>query len=66
MGAFLRPFRVGLIHRCRRSVLFSAENGLESERIFPRESKQRTFTEPGTYNYRCGPHEEMKGVIVVE
>ena len=52
--------------RTSHSVLFPAENGLESERLFPQESWQRTFAQPGTYNYRCGPHEEMKGIVVVE
>lgn len=52
--------------RTSHSVLFPAENGLESERLFPDEHWQRTFTRTGTYSYRCGPHEEMKGLIVVE
>ncbi|NJD36634.1 MAG: plastocyanin [Betaproteobacteria bacterium] len=52
--------------RTSHSVLFPAENGLESERLFPDESWQRTFAQPGTYSYRCGPHEEMKGRILVE
>ncbi|MFA4968217.1 MAG: plastocyanin/azurin family copper-binding protein [Sulfuritalea sp.] len=52
--------------RTSHSVLFQAENGLESERLFPDEHWQRTFTRPGSYSYRCGPHEEMKGLIVVE
>lgn len=52
--------------RTSHSVLFPAENGLESERIFPQERWQRSFALPGTYAYRCGPHEEMKGLIVVE
>lgn len=52
--------------RTSHSVLFPAENGLESERMFPQESWQRTFAQPGIYPYRCGPHEEMKGVVVVE
>jgi len=52
--------------RTSHSVLFPAENGLESERLFPQESWQRTFTQPGTYGYRCGPHEEMHGLVVVE
>jgi plastocyanin len=52
--------------RTSHSVLFPAENGLESERMFPDESWQRKFTQPGSYSYRCGPHEEMKGSIVVE
>jgi len=52
--------------RTSHSVLFPAENGLESERLFPDETWQRTFKQPGTYRYRCGPHEEMKGTVIVE
>ncbi len=52
--------------RTSHSVLFPAENGLESERLFPDEHWQRTFTQPGSYSYRCGPHEEMKGLVLVE
>ena len=52
--------------RTSHSVLFPAGDGLESERLFPDEHWQRSFAQPGVYNYRCGPHEEMKGVVVVE
>ena len=52
--------------RTSHSVLFAAENGLESERLFPGESWKRSFAAPGSYGYRCGPHEEMKGVVHVE
>jgi plastocyanin len=52
--------------RTSHSVLFPAENGLESERLFPQEQWQRTFGQPGRHEYRCGPHEEMKGVVLVE
>ena len=52
--------------RTSHSVLFPAENGLESDRLFPDEQWQRTFTRPGSYSYRCGPHEEMKGLVLVE
>ena len=52
--------------RTSHSVLFPAENGLESDRLFPDEHWQRSFAQPGSYSYRCGPHEEMTGVIVVE
>ena len=52
--------------RSSHSVLFLAENGLESERLFPQEQWQRVFDKPGSYEYRCGPHEEMKGVVLVE
>jgi plastocyanin len=52
--------------RTSHSVLFPDENGLESERLFPDESWQRTFKLKGTYKYRCGPHEEMTGTVIVE
>ncbi len=52
--------------RTSHSVLFPAENGLESERLFPDERWQRTFKVPGVYKYRCGPHEEMTGTVIVE
>ncbi len=52
--------------RTSHSVLFPAENGLESDRLFPDEGWRRTFALPGAYSYRCGPHEEMKGIVVVE
>ena len=51
--------------RTSHSVLFPAENGLESERLFPDESWQRTFKQTGVYKYRCGPHEEMTGTVIV-
>lgn len=52
--------------RTSHSVLFPNENGLESERLFPDEQWQRTFTQRGSYAYRCGPHEEMTGLVLVE
>ena len=52
--------------RTSHSVLFPDENGLESERLFPDESWQRTFKQPGVYKYRCGPHEEMTGTVIVQ
>lgn len=51
--------------RTSHSVLFPQENGLESERFFPGESWQRTFSAAGDYPYTCGPHPEMKGRVVV-
>lgn len=51
--------------RTSHSVLFAAEGGLESERMFPDESWTRRFEKAGRYEYRCGPHPEMKGVVVV-
>lgn len=52
--------------RTSHSVLFPAEGGLESERLFPDESWERRFDQAGRYEYHCGPHPEMKGVVLVE
>ncbi len=51
--------------RTSHSVLFPAENGLESERLFPGEEYVRRFERPGRYPYHCGPHPEMEGEVVV-
>ena len=51
--------------RTTHSVLFGGPAGFESERLFPGESWQRMFDTPGSYPYNCGPHPEMKGVVVV-
>ncbi|MGB7502201.1 MAG: plastocyanin/azurin family copper-binding protein [Azonexus sp.] len=51
--------------RTSHSVVFPQEGGRESERLFPDESWQRQFTQPGRYPYHCGPHPEMEGLIIV-
>ena len=51
--------------RTSHSVLFSGEGGQESDRLFPGESWQRVFDHPGVFSYRCGPHPEMQGAVVV-
>jgi plastocyanin len=51
--------------RTSHSILFPAEGGRESERIFPGESWERRFDAPGRHVYRCGPHPEMTGVVLV-
>jgi plastocyanin len=48
------------------SVWFEAEGFTEAEYIFPEETWERTFDKPGTYPYRCEPHEDMVGTIIVE
>ncbi len=50
--------------RTSHSVLFPAES-LESERMLPDEQWSRRFDKPGRYPYTCGPHPEMKGLVVV-
>ena len=52
--------------RTSHSVLFPAQGGLESDRLFPGEQWSRQFERPGTFEYHCGPHPEMKGVVLVE
>jgi len=51
--------------RTSHSVLFPAEGGRESDRMFPDENWLRQFTKQGRYEYTCGPHPEMKGVVIV-
>ena len=51
--------------RTSHSILFPQEGGRESERLFPDESWQREVTRAGRYPYTCGPHPEMKGVVIV-
>lgn len=51
--------------RASHSILFPQEGSLESDRLLPGESYQRTFDKPGTYSYTCTPHPEMKAVIEV-
>ncbi|QOR37165.1 plastocyanin [Billgrantia diversa] len=47
--------------------VYFADEEQGSERLFPGESWERTFDEPGTYPYHCRPHEnrDMEGVITV-
>ena len=51
--------------RTAHSVLFLGPEGFEAERCFPGAPSSRTFDKPGSYPYRCGPPEEMKGRIEV-
>lgn len=51
--------------RTSHSVVFSVEQGGESERFFPDESWQRRFDASGRFPYHCGPHPEMTGVVEV-
>ncbi|RPH67442.1 MAG: plastocyanin [Burkholderiales bacterium] len=51
--------------RASHSILFTGVGGFESDRFFPDESWERRFDKPGRYPYTCGPHPEMKGLVVV-
>mgnify|MGYP006441923747 FL=1 len=57
---------VNIEKRQYHSVWFEAEGFPEAEYIFPDESWERTFDKAGTYPYRCEPHEDMLGTIIVE
>ena len=48
------------------SVWFEALGEDEPEDyLFPEDTYARTFAEPGTFPYRCGPHPEMTGSVTV-
>jgi plastocyanin len=51
--------------RTSHSVLFLEPGAAESDRLFPGDTWSRTFDRPGRFKYRCGPHEEMEGVVEV-
>lgn len=48
------------------TVWFQGEGLDESEPLFPGEAWQRSFDLPGRYEYLCGPHPDMRGVVIVE
>lgn len=52
--------------RVSHSVLWLGGGAPESPRLFPGETYERRFDKPGSYPFTCGPHPEMKGVVVVE
>ena len=52
--------------RTYHSVLFKAEGLPESEPLFPGETHERHFDQPGTFPYECGPHPHMHGQILVK
>ncbi len=48
------------------SVWFQAQDESEPEDyLFPEDTYERSFTESGTFPYRCGPHPEMTGTVTV-
>ena len=48
------------------SVWFEKQGEEESEYLFPDDVWNKTFDKPGVYEYRCGPHPEMIGKIIVK
>lgn len=48
------------------NVWFKQFDKEEPDYFFPDESYQRTFDDSGTFEYECGPHPKMKGVVTVK
>jgi plastocyanin len=48
------------------SVWFESLEKEDPGYFFPGESYSKTFTDKGEFNYRCGPHPKMKGVVTVK
>jgi plastocyanin len=43
-----------------------AVDGAESDEMFQGDTWSHTFSTPGTYDYQCGIHANMKGSVIVE
>jgi plastocyanin len=56
---------INLEKRSSHSILFDGAETIESERLFPGEVWSRHFDVPGKFQYHCGPHPEMFGMIEV-
>ncbi|MGR0188735.1 cupredoxin domain-containing protein [Azospirillum aestuarii] len=50
--------------RTSHDVVFA--DGVASERLMPEERFARRFDAPGSHPYRCTPHPDMRGEVVVE
>lgn len=48
------------------SVWFKEAGDPEPDYFFPDESYRRTFNQVGTFNYHCGPHPKMMGIVHVK
>lgn len=57
--------KVRWVNREKRTSHSIVLGGQESDRLFPGEGWEKTFPQAGLNPYTCGPHPEMKGVIVV-
>lgn len=47
------------------SVWFEEAGDPEPQYFFPDESYTREFSDVGSFNYRCGPHPQMTGIVHV-
>lgn len=57
--------RVRWVNREKRTSHSIVLGGRESERLFPGDGWEKDFPQAGSNPYTCGPHPEMRGVIVV-
>lgn len=48
------------------SVWFKDAGDAEPDYFFPDETYQRTFNQVGRFNYLCGPHPKMTGIVDVK
>jgi len=48
------------------NVWFKQLDKEEPDYLFPKESYSKTFNVAGKFNYECGPHPKMTGVIFVK
>lgn len=47
------------------SIWFDKQAEEESDYLFPADFLEKKFTQPGKFEYRCGPHSEMTGIVIV-
>ena len=47
------------------SVWFEALGEEEPDYLFPEDTYDRQFNQAGKFPYRCGPHPEMLGTVIV-
>ena len=57
---------VNVEKRQYHSVWFEKLGLPESEYLFPADTYEQNFDEKGIFPYRCGPHPQMTGIVVVE
>lgn len=48
------------------NVWFETLDEEEPDYLFPDDQYQKTFTDMGSFPYRCGPHPKMQGVVHVQ
>jgi len=48
------------------TVWFDKYGEEESEYLFPDDTFVKTFNKTGEFDYRCGPHPEMLGKVIVK